>query len=285
MTRNLTLEERRKFAIQIRLETLKELTALGFGHVGGSMSVCETLAVLYGGAMRFDPARPDWEDRDYLVVSKGHAGPAVYAALALSGFFPMDVLKMLNVPGSCLPSHCDRNLTTGIDMTTGSLGQGLSVGLGIVLSRRIDGKDNCTFVIVGDGEFQEGQNWEAVMTAAQMNLDRLILLFDYNKMQMNGRVADINDQSNIVERMRAFGWHTQFVDGHDVEQIGQAIELAKAETQRPSCIVLETVKGYGCEYAVSQPVCHSLPMPLDKVQADIDRLEAELRALEGGEKR
>jgi len=273
----------RKLALQIRLETLKELVDLGFGHVGGSMSICETLAVLYGGAMRYDPARPDREDRDRLIVSKGHAGPAVYAALALSGFFSTELLKTLNKGGTRLPSHCDRTLTVGIDMTTGSLGQGLSVGLGVALAQRIDGRDSGTFVIVGDGEFQEGQNWEAVMTAAQMKLSGLTLFFDHNKVQMNGPVADINDQSNIGPRMRAFGWHVQQVNGHDVDQIAQAVQRAKEERERPSCIVLDTIKGYGCAYALSQPICHSLPMPLEKVQPDLDRLEAEIQALERGE--
>lgn len=278
------VDKSKKLALQIRLETLKELANLGFGHVGGSMSVCETLAVLYGGAMRYDPAHPDWEDRDYLVVSKGHAGPAVYAALALSGFFSLDLLKTLNAAGTHLPSHCDRTLTTGVDMTTGSLGQGLSAALGMALAQRIDNRDSYTFAIVGDGEFQEGQNWEAVMTAGQMKLGNLIMFFDYNKVQMNGRVADINDQANIEQRMRSFGWHVQLVNGHDVEQIGQAVERAKREPRLPSCIVLDTIKGYGCEYALSQPICHSLPMPLEKVQADIDRLEAEIRAMERGGK-
>lgn len=272
--------EIKKLALRIRLETLKELVNLGFGHVGGSMSICETLAVLYGKEMRYDPVRPDWEGRDRLIVSKGHSGPAIYAALALSGFFSTERLKTLNVGGTSFPSHCDRSLTTGIDMTTGSLGQGLSVGLGVALAQRIDNRDSYTFVIVGDGEFQEGQNWEAVMTAGQMKLGRLIMFFDFNKAQMNGQVADINDQSNIEARMREFGWHVQLTNGHDVDQITQAVQLAKDEKERPSCIVLDTIKGYGCEYALSQPVCHSLPMPLEKVQPDISRLEKEIEALE-----
>lgn len=272
----------KELATRIRLETIKEIASLGFGHIGGSMSICETLAVLYGGALRYDPQRPDWEDRDYLIVSKGHSGPAVYAALALSGFFPLEMLKTLNRPGTHLPSHCDRLLTPGIDMTTGSLGQGLSVGVGLSLAHRIDKKDSYTFVIVGDGELQEGQNWEAIMTASQMRLNKLILFCDNNKMQMNGRTEQINSLSPIKARFESFGWFVQSVNGNDVEQVSAAVCTAKKEPVRPSCIILDTVKGYGCEYAMSQPICHSLPMTQEQAQPDIERLEKELRKMKRG---
>ena len=272
----LNIADMKELAIRIRLETIKEIASLGFGHIGGSMSICETLAVLYGGELRCNPEHPEWEERDRLIVSKGHSGPAVYAALALRGFFPLEMLQTLNRPGTHLPSHCDRLLTPGIDMTTGSLGQGLSVGVGLSLANRISRRDSYTYVIVGDGELQEGQNWEAAMTASQMRLNRLILFCDSNKVQMNGRTGKINDLSNLSERLAAFGWFVQSVDGNNLLQVLSAVHTAKEECERPCAIVLNTTKGYGCQYALSQPICHSLPMTPENVQADIERLENEL---------
>lgn len=272
----LNIADMKELAIRIRLETIKEIASLGFGHIGGSMSICETLAVLYGGELRCNPEHPEWEERDRLIVSKGHSGPAVYAALALRGFFPLEMLQTLNRPGTHLPSHCDRLLTPGIDMTTGSLGQGLSVGVGLSLANRISRRDSYTYVIVGDGELQEGQNWEAAMTASQMRLNRLILFCDSNKVQMNGRTGKINNLSNLSERLTAFGWFVQSVDGNNLLQVLSAVHTAKEECERPCAIVLNTAKGYGCQYALSQPICHSLPMTPENVQADIERLENEL---------
>lgn len=277
-----SIAEMKELAIKIRLETIKEIASLGFGHIGGSMSICETLAVLYGGELRHDPKRPDWEERDRLIVSKGHSGPAVYAALALCGYFPLEMLQTLNRPGTRLPSHCDRLLTPGIDMTTGSLGQGLSVGIGVSLANRIDKRDSYTYVIVGDGELQEGQNWEAIMTASQMQLNRLILFCDNNGVQMNGRTKDINDLSNLPERLSAFGWFVQSVNGNDIEQVLFAVRAAKKENKRPCAVVLNTVKGYGCQYALAQTICHSLPMTQENAQADIARLENELCGIRKG---
>lgn len=277
-----SIAEMKELAIKIRLETIKEIASLGFGHIGGSMSICETLAVLYGGELRHDPKRPDWEERDRLIVSKGHSGPAVYAALALCGYFPLEMLRTLNRPGTRLPSHCDRLLTPGIDMTTGSLGQGLSVGIGVSLANRIDKRDSYTYVIAGDGELQEGQNWEAIMTASQMQLNRLILFCDNNGVQMNGRTKDINDLSNLPERLSAFGWFVQSVNGNDIEQVLFAVRAAKKENKRPCAVVLNTVKGYGCQYALSQTICHSLPMTQENAQADIARLENELCGIRKG---
>lgn len=236
-------------AKEIRYHTMDQIGTLGVGHVGGCLSVAEALAVLYFDKMDVDPANPAKQGRDRFVMSKGHAGPAVYSALALKGFFPMDWLQTLNKPETRLPSHCDMNRTPGIDMTAGSLGQGISCAVGIAKASKIK-KDNATvYCIVGDGESQEGQVWEASMTAAQYKLDNFILMLDYNKMQIDGTVADINDLIDPVAKWAAFGFDTYNIDGHDVAAIAGAIDAAKtAKNGKPSCIVLNTVKGKGVSY-------------------------------------
>jgi len=239
----------RRFAAEIRLETLRELKARGFGHVGGSMSIVELLSVLYGGVMRVDPARPAWEERDWLVLSKGHAGPALYAALALRGFFDREELKTLNRPGTSLPSHCDRLKTPGVDMTTGSLGQGISTAIGAALGHRLKKRDNWVYLILGDGEVDEGQVWEGALFAHQFKLDRLIAFIDANKQQLDGFTDDVMSLGDLCAKFGSFGWHTQRVDGHDVSAIQDAVEKARAETGRPSVIVLDTIKGKGCNFA------------------------------------
>lgn len=266
----------RRFAHQIRLETIRELVELGFGHIGGAMSICELLAVLYSGQLRADPAKRDDPDRDRLICSKGHAGPAVYAALALRGFMPLEMLSTLNKPGTRLPSHCDRNLTPGIDMTTGSLGQGLSVGAGAALGCRLDGRKSHLYVIIGDGEAQEGQIWEAAMAAAQFRLSNLIAFIDSNGYQINGTISQVNDISNFAQRFESFGWNTIEVDGHDVRQLHEAISEAKRSEEKPTAVIMHTIKGCGCKYALESARCHSLQMPADKLAESIALVEEEI---------
>lgn len=251
------IKKLRVFAEEIRLETLKEFQALGFGHVGGSMSIVETLAVLYGDVMRIDPLNPTLRTRDFLVVSKGHAGPSVYATLGLKGYFPVEDILTLNKPHTNFPSHTDRLKTPGIDMTTGSLGQGVSSACGIAIANKIDKLDSKTFVFVGDGELNEGQCWEAVQFAVHHNLDRLTFLIDNNKKQLDGTCEEIMKTFDIAEKFTAFGCHTQKVDGHNIEALLDVIENANLETQKPSCIVLDTKKGNGCTYAEFAEKNHS----------------------------
>lgn len=239
------LLELQRFAAEIRLETLKEVATRGFGHLAGSLSVVDLLAILYGKEMRYDPKNPDWDDRDILVMSKGHAGPAVYATLALKGFFPMDWLKTLNQPGTKLPSHCDRKLTPGIDMTTGSLGQGTSTAMGMALGRKLQGKDSRVYLVVGDGECNEGQVWEAALFAAQQKLDNLVMFVDYNGKQLDGYTDDILALGDLDKKFEEFGFFTQRIDGADIEALNKALEAAKNTKGKPSCIVLNTVKGKG----------------------------------------
>jgi transketolase len=267
-------------ATGIRIETIRQMAEIGFGHIGGSMSIADLLAVLYGGVMRLDPKTPDWEDRDFFVCSKGHAGPAVYAALALRGFFPMEWLSTLNRPGTNLPSHVDRTKTPGIDMTMGSLGHGLSVAVGLALGSRASGKENRVYVLVGDGESQEGQIWEAAMVAAHRKLSRLTCFVDFNNRQIDGTLQEVNDISNFTERYAAFGWHTQEVDGHDCAAIADAIEFAKMEERRPSAIVLRTKKGKGCFFVEDLDYNHHVPMPKEESLDAISRLEKLLAELE-----
>lgn len=263
-------------ALKIRIETLKEIGNLGFGHVGGAMSIVDVLAVLYGGVMNIDPKNPRWENRDWLVVSKGHSGPAVYAALALKGYFPMEELNTLNKPGTHLPSHCDRNLTTGIDMTTGSLGHGSSTAVGVAIGNRLDGRDSTTYLILGDGECQEGQVWEAVMLAAQHKLDNLIAFVDDNKQQLDGYTRDINDLIDVRLKFESFGWHAQRVDGSNTAEIYEAIGKAKAEKGKPSVIVLDTIKGKGCSFAEGVLDNHHMTVSKEQAEEAIKVLEEEL---------
>lgn len=270
------IKELEIFALMIRIETLKEIGNLGFGHVGGAMSIADTLAVLYGEVMNIDPKNPKWEDRDWLIVSKGHSGPAVYAALALRGYFPLEELMTLNKPGTHLPSHCDRNLTTGIDMTTGSLGQGSSTAVGVALGNRLSGKDSTVYLILGDGECQEGQVWEAAMLAAQHKLDNLIAFVDDNKQQLDGYTDDINSLIDVRLKFESFGWHAQRVDGANVAEIYEAIERAKKEKGKPSVIVLDTVKGKGCSYAEGVLNNHHMTVSKEQTEEAVRALEEEL---------
>lgn len=271
------------FAEQIRIETLKELKARGFGHVGGCMSVVETLAVLYGNEMQYDPLNPKDPDRDWLVISKGHAGPALYATLALCGFFPKELLASLNQNGTSLPSHCDRNLTPGVDMTTGSLGQGMSTALGVALGNKRDGRSSYTYLIIGDGECDEGQIWEGALFAPQFKLDHLILFVDYNKKQLDGTTASVLDLGDIDKKFEAFQWHVQRINGHDIAAIENAIEVAKATENKPSVIVLDTIKGHGCGFAENAAANHHMNMDPALTDAAIALSEEKIRALsEGG---
>lgn len=250
MSENLSPEqitEMKRFAWRIRMEAIKCIAAFGLGHVGGSMSIADVLSVLYSGEMKVDPSDPHWEGRDRLVLSKGHCAPALYATLALKGFFPMDWLTTMNQNGTNLPSHADRLKVPGIDMTAGSLGQGGSVAAGMALAFKMDGKANNVYLILGDGESQEGQVWEMALFAPQHHLDNLIAFVDYNKLQLDGFCDDIIAMGDMAAKFRDFGWYAiNLDDGNDVVAIHNAIEEAKAQTTgKPTMIILNTVKGLG----------------------------------------
>ena len=266
------------FSIDIRENILRQIAKRGFGHVGGSMSAADIISVLYGLDMNVDPSDPQKKGRDLLVCSKGHAGPAVYAALALRGFFPLDWLDTLNQPGTSLPSHCDMRKTPGIDMTTGSLGQGISSAAGMALACKTDGLDNHTFCILGDGEMQEGQVWEALLFAAHQKLDHLIVFIDSNKMQLDGSVEAVNGLGRLAERLDSFGYDTQEIDGHDVCAIHDAIEHARSSSGKPCAIIANTEKGHGCSFAVGVHNHHINVSP-EQYEEAMRALESERRNL------
>ena len=265
------LKKLRIFAEEIRVTTLEAFDNLGFGHVGGCMSVVELLSVLYGDVMKINPENPDWSERDRLVVSKGHVGPAVYATLALKGYFPIDELKTINQGGTKLPSHCDRNKTRGIDMTTGSLGQGYSAAIGIALGNKMSKSDAYTYLIVGDGELNEGQNWEAAMFAAHYKLDNLITFVDWNKQQLDGLTKDVMDMGDLNQKFTAFGSFTQTVNGHDIEAILNAVDKAKNTKGKPSVIILDTVKGNGCTLTEGVVPCHHIAFTKEQMAPALEK--------------
>ena len=271
----------RVFAEEIRVETLKEFAALGFGHVGGSMSVIEALAVLYGKEMRIDPKNSQWPERDRLVMSKGHAGPALYATLALKGYFPLEVLKTLNQGGTILPSHCDRLKTPGVDMTTGSLGQGISLACGLAMGNRMQGRDSYTYLVLGDGECNEGQVWEGAMFAAHFKLNHLIAFVDLNKQQLDGTTDDVMSMGDMVAKFESFGWLTKKVNGHNVDEIIEAIAAGKAQTEKPVMIILDTIKGNGCELALQRFPNHHIAFTAEEMAPSIEKAEAVLARVKG----
>lgn len=270
-------EVRTRLSADIRIQTIRSLASAGFGHIGGSMSIADVLAVLYGGEMRIRPQEPNWPERDYLVLSKGHCGPALYAALALKGYFPMDWLTTVNQPGTRLPSHCDRLKTPGIDMTTGSLGQGISAAAGIALGLRLQGKDSRVFCILGDGELQEGQVWEAAAAAEHRKLNRLIAFVDENKKQLDGFVSAVCG-GDPVEKFRAFGWNAVRVCGWDDQAIQNEIHAASGQENAPSVIVLETVKGIGCCFAEREKMNHYMVITKEMADEAVAEIERRLAA-------
>ena len=271
-----TIEEIKEFATKIRIETIRCIKQRGFGHIGGSMSIADVLAVLYGNIMKYDPKDPAWKERDYLVVSKGHAGPALFAALALKGFFPVEWLATLSEPGTRLPSHCDRLRTPGVDVSTGSLGQGLSIAAGIAQVFGMRKQENRVYAVLGDGECAEGQIWEAAMFGAQQKLSNVIAFTDYNNMQIDGDVSDICDIADLGAKWRAFGWHTiELEDGHDLAAIDAAITEAK-QADKPSMIILNTVKGKGVKFIEEMGFGnHSIPMTKEQMEAAIAEIRGE----------
>lgn len=266
----------KKEANEIRIKTLETIGHLGVGHVGGSLSVIEVLTLLYFKEMNIDPTDPKKVGRDLLVLSKGHAGPALYSTLALRGFFPLSWLKTLNKGGTNLPSHCDRTKTPGIDMTTGSLGQGLSAACGMALSCKIDKLENYTYAIIGDGESDEGQNWEAAMFASQYKLNKLIAFTDYNKLQLDGTTESTMDLGDIEGKWRAFGWNVYRCDGHDIAAIESKIECAKLSNYKPNMIILDTVKGKGAAFAENKLTNHNMVVSKEIASEAINELKKEL---------
>ena len=266
-----------KLALEIRIGIVEEIKARGFGHIGGSFSIADALAVLYGSVMRYDPKNPKWPQRDKLVCSKGHAGPAVYATLALKGFFPYEDLKTLNQPGTYLPSHCDKNKTPGVDVTTGSLGQGTSLAVGIALGDKLQGLDSKTYLIVGDGEANEGQVWEAAMFTAGKKLTNLVWLVDDNKKQLDGYTKDILPQFDLEAKFAAFGFDAKRIDGNDIAQLYEVLTAPVGD--KPKAIILDTVKGKGVTEVENTMGNHSMTVGPEVCDKWLEELQAKLAEL------
>ena len=251
-----TLNALKKTAAQIRLDIIGEVHAASSGHPGGSLSIAELITYLYFKEMNVDPKNPKWADRDRFVLSKGHTAPALYAALAAKGFFdPAELLKLRQV-GSFLQGHPDMKGTPGVDMSTGSLGLGFSTACGMALAAKIDGKSYRTYTIVGDGESEEGQIWEAAMFAAHYKLDNLCVIFDWNGLQIDGPISEVMDPTPHDKKLEAFGFHVISIDGHDFDAIEAAFEEAKTVKGKPTAIIAKTIKGKGVSYMENQVGWH-----------------------------
>ena len=272
-----TLKKLEVLATNIRIDTIEAIRKVGAGHIGGSLSIVELLAVLYGKQLNYDPKNPQWEERDQVVLSKGHAGTAWYSALAEVGFFEKNWLMTLNEGGTRLPSHPDRTKTPGVDATTGSLGQGTSVAAGIATGLRLQKKDSYIYLIVGDGELNEGQCWEAFQYLAHFKLNNCIVIIDENKKQLDGTTKEILNPFNIEEKMRAFGFKTVKAKGDDIPAIDQAITDCKAIKDHAVCIILDSVKGQGVPFFEEMAANHSVKFDNEKTLAQTESILADLR--------
>ena len=264
------------FAAEIRIALLEEMKDRGFGHIGGSLSICDLLAVLYGKVMNYKVEDPKWADRDKLVCSKGHAGPAVYATLALKGFFPKEELATLNRPGTKLPSHCDKNKTIGVDCTTGSLGQGTSQAVGMALGDKLKGRPSRTYLIVGDGEINEGQCWEAAMFTAAKNVNNLVWIVDDNKKQLDGPTASVLPLGDLRAKFEAFGFDAVRVPGNDVEALYDALTM---QSDKPVAIIMDNIKGSGVKAIEETASNHSMTVSAEVWDSYIEAVKADLEAL------
>jgi transketolase len=256
-----------------RREILEMTFLAGSGHPGGSMSAIDIITVLYYYVMRVDPNNPQWEDRDRFILSKGHVCPALYTVLAEKGFFPKEALWTLRQPGSILQGHPDMRITPGVDMSTGSLGQGLSVACGMALAARLDNRDFSVYCMMGDGEIQEGNIWEGALFAAHYNLDNLIAILDKNKLQIAGFTEDIIALDPLIAKWEAFGWDViELPDGNDIDQIICAFDSLKSLNGKPKIIIANTVKGKGVSFMEDQPEYHGRALSA----SEMDRARKEL---------
>jgi transketolase len=279
----LSVKERKKldlFAARIRLESILSMASCGSGHAGGVLSLAELVAVLYGRILRYNPAEPEMEDRDRVVLSKGHCGPVLYAALGLKNFFPLEWLKTLNAGGTRLPSHCNMHETPGSDMSTGSLGQGASLAAGIALGMKLRKFDARTYLILGDGECDEGQVWEMALFAAHRRLDNLVGFVDWNHQQLDGDTDAVCFLGNLEEKFKAFGWYSLTVPGHDTEAVYDAILKTREQKDRPSMIILDTIKGKGWSLTEGKPNIHHVSISAEQAEEARKEIGSLIAALE-----
>ena len=269
-----SVDELKRIALRMRLDIVKMIGAAGSGHPGGSLSEVELLTALYFRVMRHDAKNPTWADRDRFILSKGHGCPALYATYAEAGYIDPGLLNTLRKLGSPLQGHPDKRMLPVLEASTGSLGQGLSIGIGTALAAKLDRRDYHTFVMVGDGEIEEGQIWEAAMFAGFHKLTNLTCIVDNNRQQLDGFVKDILDPAPVAEKFRAFGWRTAEIDGHDFEQVIPALEEARAAKDgKPTAIVAHTIKGKGVSFMENNPEWHGVAPKPEQVQAAVRELE------------
>jgi transketolase len=267
-----TLEELQSIAKRVRRHIVEMTAAAKSGHPGGSLSAVETLVTLYFDVMNHDPANPKWEGRDRFILSKGHAAPVLYSVLAIAGYTPEDQLNTLRKLGSIYQGHPDRRFIPALEASTGSLGQGLSVALGMGCAAKLDKQTWRTYVVLGDGEIQEGQIWEAAMFGGFHKVDNVVAIVDYNGIQLDGFVKDIMDLEPLADKWRSFGWHVIEVDGHDISALKAAFAEAESTKGKPSVVIAHTVKGKGVSFMENNPKYHGVaPTPAE--------LEAALKEL------
>jgi transketolase len=250
-------EELKKIADSVRLSVFKAIHSAGGGHFGGTLSCVEILTMLYFNVMRIDPKNPNWPQRDRFILAKGHAGPTLYVILSELGYFPKEWLSELDQSGGRLPKHVDRLKTPGIEVSSGPLGQGLSVGVGMALSAKMDSSDVKVYVLLGDGECNEGQVWEAVMTAAKYKLDNLIAIVDRNRLQIDGSSDEVMPMEPFEDKWKSFNWNVLTADGHDFSDLEKAFDAAKIVHGKPTVIIADTTKGKGVSFMENQHEWHS----------------------------
>jgi len=269
-----SIAELQTIAKSVRRDIVEMITAAKSGHPGGSLSAVELVVELYFNHMRIDPANPKWVDRDRFLLSKGHAAPVLYSVMAERGYAdtPKDKLNTLRQFGSVFQGHPDMRFIPSLEASTGSLGQGLSLGMGMALAARLDARLSRTFVMLGDGEIQEGQVWEAAMAAAFHKVDNLVAIVDYNGIQLDGFVKDIMEVAPLAEKWRAFGWHTLEIDGHNFEAIEGALAEAAATKGKPTCLVAHTVKGKGVSFMENNPKFHGVAPTQDELKLALQEL-------------
>jgi transketolase len=268
-----SLDELQAIAKRIRREIVVMIGEAKSGHPGGSLSAVEMVVELYFNHMRIDPQNPKWPDRDRFILSKGHACPVLYAAMAEAGYTPLDQLNTLRKLGSIYQGHPDVRFIPSLEASTGSLGEGLSLAIGMGLAARLDGRPYRTYTMLGDGEIQEGQIWEAAMCAAFHKIDNIVAIVDYNGIQLDGFVKDIMEVAPLADKWRAFGWHTLEIDGHSFPAVQQALQEAQATKGKPTCIVAHTVKGKGVSFMENNPKFHGNAPTPDEVKLALQELQ------------
>jgi len=270
--KSLSVQEMEAMARRLRRHIISMTGEAGSGHPGGSLSAVEIVTSLYFNVLRHNPENPQWPDRDRFILSKGHAAPLLYATLAESGYFPLEELPTLRKLGSCLQGHCDSNATVGVEMTAGSLGQGLSFAVGVALAGRLNSQDYRVYVLLGDGECDEGQVWEAAMAAAHHKLDNLVAIVDNNGLQIDGWNRDVMSLDPFGEKWRAFGWNVIELDGHNITRLLDAFDRAKSVKGKPTVVIAHTVKGKGVSFMENNVDFHGKAPNAEQVELALKEL-------------